>query len=269
MTEQDPSANPRSLRESFDSAAALYHRARPDYPPEIFEDLIRLAGVEPGDRLLEVGCGTGKATLAMARRGFSITVLELGPELAEAARENLAGYPNVEVVTTAFESFQPSVSFDLVYAATAWHWVDPNVKYRRAWECLNTGGHLAFWSAAHVFPEGGDSFFRDIQAIYDEIGEGMPPGTAWPRPGELADSRAEIVASAYFQHVEVRQYAWEIEYDPETYVDLLDTFSGHIAMEAWQRDRLYGEIRQRLSARQGGRLRRGWGAVLHVAQRVG
>jgi hypothetical protein len=50
---------------------------------------------------------------------------------------------------------------------------------------------------------------------------------------------------------------------------LLDTFSGHIAMEQWQRDRLYGEIRRRLAERPDGTLRRHWGSVLQVARRAG
>jgi hypothetical protein len=54
--------------------------------------------------------------------------------------------------------------------------------------------------------------------------------------------------------------------DASGYIDLLNTFSGHIAMEAWQRDGLYGEIRRRLAARPDGLLRRHWGAVLHIAQ---
>jgi hypothetical protein len=65
----------------------------------------------------------------------------------------------------------------------------------------------------------------------------------------------------------VRHFDWEISYTAEEYIRLLDTFSGHIEMTPWQRDRLYGEIRRRLAARPGGRLRRHWGAVLHVARR--
>jgi hypothetical protein len=67
--------------------------------------------------------------------------------------------------------------------------------------------------------------------------------------------------------VTVRHFDWEISYDAEGYIRLLETFSGHIAMQDWQRDRLYGEIRRRLAERPGGRLRRHWGAVLHVARR--
>ena len=104
--------------------------------------------------------------------------------------------------------------------------------------------------------------------MYDEINEGLPPGSGFPRPDELADSTAEIEASGLFTGVAVRRFDWEITYTAEAYIRLLDTFSGHIAMADWQRDRLYGEIRRRLAARPGGQLRRHWGAVLHVARTV-
>ena len=106
------------LRETFDQAADIYHRVRPDYPAALFDDLIVLAGLAPGDRLLEVGCATGKATLPLARRGFSITCLELGSELAAVARGNLAGF-DVEVVAGRFEDWAGDRPVSLVFAATA------------------------------------------------------------------------------------------------------------------------------------------------------
>jgi hypothetical protein len=118
-----------------------------------------------------------------------------------------------------------------------------------------------------VLPAGGDSFFADIQPVYDEIGEGDPPGAAWPPPGELPDRAAEIEGSGWFEQVAVRRFDWEVSYSAEEYIRLLDTFSGHIAMDAWKRDRLDSEIRRLLGARRDGRLRRHWGAVLHVARR--
>lgn len=256
------------LRATFDSAAQLYQQARPDYPEQLYDELVHLAGLRSGDRLIEIGCATGKATVPLARRGFRITCVEIGAELAAAGRRNFAGLPDVEVIEAAFETWPAEVvAFDLVFAATAWHWIDPVVKYRRAWELLRPGGHLAFWAATHVFPAGGDPFFRDIQDVYDEIGEGLPPGASWPQPGELPDDTAEIEGSGLFGPVAVRQFDWEISYGAEEYIRLLGTFSGHITMDAWKRDRLYGEIRRRLAERPDGRLRRHWGAVLHVARR--
>jgi SAM-dependent methyltransferase len=230
---------------------------------------VRLAGLSPGDRLLEVGCATGKATLPLARRGFPVTCVELGRDLAAEARHNLAGFPAVDIVNHGFESWQPPprAGFALVFAATAWHWIDPAVRYRKAWEVLRPGGHLAFWSATHVVPAAGDPFFREIQDVYDEIGEGLPPGSRFRRPGELPDARDEIESSGLFGEVQIRHFDWEVSYDAEGYIRLLETFSGHITMEQWKRDRLYGEIRRRLALRPDGRLRRHWGAVLHVADR--
>ena len=256
------------LRQTFDRAAQRYDRVRPDYPEALFDDLVALAGLTPGDYLIEVGCATGKATRPLARRGFRITCVELGPELAAVARRNLAGF-GVEVVQAPFEEWPPPEPAALVYAATAWHWIDPGVRYQRAWQALRPGGHLAIWSAGHVFPEGGDPFFAEIQDIYDEIGEALPPGTSWPRPGELPDERAGIEASGLFEVTAVRHYDWERVYPAEEYIELLETFSGHLAMADWKRSRLYGEIRRRLALRQDHSVRRGWGAVLHVARRRG
>jgi hypothetical protein len=44
----------KKLRESFEQAANIYQQARPDYPEELFDDLINEANLNPGDRLLEV-----------------------------------------------------------------------------------------------------------------------------------------------------------------------------------------------------------------------
>ncbi len=254
---------------TFDSAADLYQQARPEYPEALYEALIAATGLAEGDRLLEIGCATGKATLPLARRGFRMTCVEHGPALASAARRNFAGFPEVEVIEHAFETFdRPATDpFDLVFAATAWHWLDPSIRYQRAWELLGPGGHLAFWGASHVFPQDGDPFFAELQEVYDEIGEGMTEGAVFPRPGELPDAREEIERSGLFDTIAVLHFDWEIDYDTEGYLRLLDTFSGHIAMQPWQRDRLYSEIRRRLGERTDGRLRRGWGAVLHVARR--
>lgn len=262
------------LRTTFDSVAARYHAARPDYPEELFDSLVELAGLTADDHLLEVGGGTGKATLPLARRGFRITVVELGAELAAHARANLAGFPRVTVRTGDWEAkdgeLVRSVPFGLIFAATSWHWIDPAVKYRRAWKLLRPGGHLAIWGAHHIFPADADPFFREIQDVYEEIGEGLPPGDDYynyPPLEGLVGWRAEIEESGLFEDVQVQRFGWAASYPAEEYIALLETFSGHIAMAEWQRDRLFGEIRRRLAARPDGRVRRHWGAVLHVARR--
>jgi SAM-dependent methyltransferase len=257
------------LKVTFDTVADRYHQARPTYPDDLYAELISAAGLRPGDRLLEVGCGTGKATVPLAERGFAITCLEPGPRLAATARSNLASFARVQVVGQAFEDWQPSGAerFDLIFAATAWHWIDPAVAYQLAWRWLRPGGQLAIWRADHVFPSDGDPFFRELQEVYDEIGEGMPAGTWYFAPGDQPDDRSAIEGSGLFSVTLIRHFDWEISYTAEAYIELLNTFSSHIDMADWQRDRLHSEIRRRLTDRPDGKVRRHWGAVLQVATR--
>jgi SAM-dependent methyltransferase len=257
------------LRTTFDRAAATYQDARPDYPAELFADLVTITGIAPPAHLLEVGCGPGKATLPLAREGFRITAVELGEALAAEARRALAKYPDVSVITSSFEGWEPpgGVLFDLVYAATAWKWVDPQARYSKAAALLVPGGHLAVWNAGHALPTGFDPFFAEIQRVYDEIGEG--DGSAWPPPEIQPDpTAAEVETSGCFTLVGTRRYGWALRYTADEYIALLNTFSGHIAMEPARREHLYGEIRRRLGARRDGRLTRHWSAVLTVGRRI-
>ncbi len=261
--------HPVALRTTFDTVAERYDRARPRYPEELYEELVARTGIAAGDRAVEVGPGTGIATRRLAAFGLRIIAVELGANLAAVARRNLAAFPDVEVVEASFEQWESpaGLSIDLVVAATSWHWVDPDVGYPKAHSLLRPGGHLACWSATHVFPEGGDPFFRELQEVYEEIGWGLPADASWPTPADLPDGRAGMVGSGLFEDVSVSRFDWETTYDAEGYIDLLETFSGHIAMEPWQRERLYAEIRRRLGERPGGTARRHWGAVLRVGRR--
>jgi SAM-dependent methyltransferase len=260
----------RRLRTTFDRVARQYQRARPEYPDELYADLRTLTGIAPPAHLLEVGCGPGKATLPLARAGFRITAVELGDALAAEARRNLAAFPSVSVTTSSFEAWEPppGVLFDLVYAATAWKWVDPEVGYAKAAALLLPGGHLAVWAAGHAFPPGFDPFFTEIQKVYDAIGEG--DGAPWPPPPpeEQPDpAAAAFESSGHFAVVGTRRHVWAVRYTAEDYLALLGTFSGHIAMEPARREHLYREVRRRLAARADGCLTRHWSAVLTVGRR--
>ena len=208
------------LAATFDGAADLYQRARPEYPGELVRPPRRgdraVAACEPAGSGVGVGQGDGCRWLDV---GFHITCLEPGTALAAAARSNLAAF-DVEVVEASFEDWTPTGGpFDMVYAATAWHWLDPTIRYQKAAALLRRDGYLALWGAGHVIPYDGDPFFEEIQDVYDEIGESLPPDSVLPRPQELEDDRAEIEASGLFDVVDVTQYDWETVYDADGYIE--------------------------------------------------
>jgi SAM-dependent methyltransferase len=264
VTDTQPDAERTRLRVTFEEAPEAYRRARPGYPEELFDDLLGLTGLRPGDRVLEVGCGTGQATEPLARRGLEVTCIELGEGLARVAAQALSAHRSVRVVAAEFESWRnDGPPFDLVLAAMAWHWIDPARRDARAAAALRPGGRLAVVSGQHVLPEGGDAFFTEIQDAYAAIGEGGPgPGP----PEAVPDRSGELEASGLFRVCAVRRYVMAHEYDADAYVDLLDTFSGHRSMAPDARARLYAEIRRRIAARPGGRVRKHELRILHVAR---
>src|SRR6058998_222796 len=104
------------LRRTFGTVAEQYDRARPSYPAEVFDDLAELAGLREGSRVVEIGPGTGKATVELVRRGYAVTGIELSPDLAEVARRNA---PRAAIVVADFETWEPERSrFDAVTAFT-------------------------------------------------------------------------------------------------------------------------------------------------------
>jgi SAM-dependent methyltransferase len=219
------------LRSTFDEAAELYDRARPGYPPEVFEELGALGGVGPGCRVLEIGCGTGQATLPLAERGCEIVAVELGADLAAVARRNLARFRAVEVVVGAFEDWPlPAERFDVVVAATAWHWVDPAVRVARAAATLRPGGALATISTHHV--AGGDAdFFVAVQGCYERWDPDTPPGLRLPLAAQVARDSQELAGWGQFTPPVFRRWEWELPYSTSAYLDLLRTYSGHRAMD--------------------------------------
>jgi SAM-dependent methyltransferase len=183
---------------------------RPGYPEELFDDVVSLSGIPPGGRVLEVGCGTGQATLPFARRDYRVLCVELGQNLAAVARRNLASYPRAEVLTADFEDVPlPEGAFDLAISATAFHWLDPAVAYPKLARALLPGGALALFWNEHVRRDASEGFFEAAQKVYErEAPEIVKPDDhkGLPQPHELPDRTAEIEASGLFDGVIRRDY---------------------------------------------------------------
>ncbi len=252
---------------TFDEIAELYDQGRRTCPKQILDDLFEQTDLMPADaKILEIGCGTGQATLPLARRGCRVVCVEMGSNLARIARRNLASFPRVTIVNARFEDWEPNHLFDIVFAATSWHWLDPQIRYAKAAAALRPDGILAFTAGAHAFPPGFDSFFSEIQPCYESIGLGSikwPP----PRPEEVPDNRDEIERSGYFHDVRVIRRIWTEEFTADEYVGLMNTASDHRLIEPSGRERLFAEMRRLINARPGGRILKHNLTDLHLARR--
>ena len=220
----------------------------------MFDDLAALTGLGPGARVLERGCGTGQATLPLARRGGAITAVELGPGLAAVARRKLAAFPAVQVVEAAFESCPlPPEPFDLVLAATSFHWIDPAVRAVKAAAALRPGGALAVVST-HRVAGGTEEFFALVQASYERWMPGTPPGLRLQPAAAVPGDEDELMRSGVFARAVSRRYEWELGHTTQEYLDLLRSYSSHRALTPDARDGLFACISRRMDGRFGGQI---------------
>src|SRR5918994_1744099 len=257
------------LRTTFDGAALLYDEVRPGYPEALYDDVEDLSGIPPGGSVLEVGCGTGQATVPLARHGYRILSVELGENLAAVARRNLADYPLVEARTGDFENYAlQEGAFDLAVSATAFHWLDPAVAYPKTARALGPKGAMALFWNEHVHSDASGGFFEAAQEVYErEAPEIVKPDDhkGLPRPEDLLDRSEGIEASGLFAGVVRRDYRWDQPYDAEGYVRVLSTYSGHIASHPTSRERLFGGISDLIEREYDGRIVKGYLTTLYLA----
>jgi SAM-dependent methyltransferase len=259
-------AGREELRSTFDAEAELYDRVRPRYPDELVADLADLAGLGPGRRVLEIAPGTGQLTVPLAALGGAVTAVELGASLATVARRNLAGYPDAEVVVSAFEHWPlPAEPFDAVVCATAMHWLDPDTWVAKAADALRPGGSLATVATEHV-AGGTPGFFEEAQACYLRWDPRTQPGFRMPTAALLPKDSRDIDASGRFGPVLFRRYERDLDYTAETYLDVLRTYSPTLSMTPDARDGLLGCLAGLIGTRYQGRISKRYLFELRVAQ---
>ena len=244
------------LKITFNTAATLYEDVRPGYPEKLIQDIVDISGLNDHSKILEVGCGTGKATRPFAERGYELVGLDIGADLIAVAQEKLKAFPNVSFIEQAFEEWESDGKFDLIISATAFHWVDPNVRYVRASEVLESGGFLAVFSNQHVRKDEG--FFAESQSLYDKYYLSLTTN----RPTHATN----FPGVETFQEPIKRVYPWSQTYSSEQYIKLLSTYSDHIALPDENRHRLFEGIVNLIETKYGGQITKHYEAVLDLRE---
>jgi SAM-dependent methyltransferase len=188
--------------------------------------------------------------------------------MATVARRNLARFDSVEVITAAFEDWPlPGEPFDVVFSATAFHWVDPAVRVSKSADALRPGGVLATVGTGHI-AGGSEAFFIAVQDCYERFDPATPTGLRQQSASDIPHDDQELVSSGRFGSAQFHRYERELSYTTAEYRDLLLTYSGHRALPAAQRSGLLKCIAELIDGTHGGHVAKRYLTELRIAQRL-
>ena len=247
---------------SFDRVAEIYHTYRPDYPQALVEAILHRSGIPAGGEILEIGSGTGKATLPFARRGYSILCIEPGENLAKVAQDTLRQYSNVRWEIATFQEWQAGqAQFNLIISGQAFHWVPRPAGFVKAAGLLKKSGTLAiFWN---MRAESEGPVFEEIAGVYRERAPELEDGKSSEEV--ILAREQELLACENFDRVEVLRFPWTRRYDTRQYLGLLNTYSDHLRMGEAQRAHLFEGVAE-VVERHGGAVVKPYQAVLYLAE---
>jgi SAM-dependent methyltransferase len=265
----------------FDSVAEEYDRVRPSYPAELVDAACAAGNLSSGSQVVEVGCGTGKLTVALAERGLRVQAIDPGGELVEIARRGLES-SSVRFHVARFEDVSlPERAFEAVFSAAAFHWVDPEIGWSKAARLLRPGGVLALlmhtggpnllrlpagvaaWR--EVVPDAPTSSPRDAETLWSGVEarrQNVSEVWAWLERHDLA--RAE--AAELFEEADVTRLPMELGSSTAEVLAFVRTTSVYLSLDPERRQLLERRLSQVLED-AGGTYRWGTSAVLVTARR--
>ncbi|MEK7622004.1 MAG: class I SAM-dependent methyltransferase [Patescibacteria group bacterium] len=231
---------------SFDVFAETYHSVRPGYPAQLYADIKELCGIGKEPRLLEVGAGSGIATVELAKLGGRVVAIEPGSHLAAIARKQTEGFKNVEILEETFESFESSECFDAVLAFTAYHWVDQGIGYQKVHDLLDDSGSLVlvwnsfFLSDSAVTAEVNRAYHEYLPDAYPD--ESTVGGVNEGVLSKLHRREQEVVQNPMLYTVGIRKYYTAYNYNAKTYPKLLNTFPKIVEIPEEKRQKFFARI---------------------------
>lgn len=214
-------------KDRFQNIIENYEVARPGYPAELYRDIIEFSALHEGAKILEIGAGPGQATEYFVKNRYDITALEISEKQTQFLRNKFARFRNFHCIDSIFENFVSTEgTYDLIFSATAFHWIEPAIGYPKAYKLLKKSGVMAvFWHLASIIePE--TEMLRNIRDIYRTYAPELDDYISREEGEELHMLRiTQIQTEGLFHNPVTKTYCWDDEYSTERYLKLMNSYS--------------------------------------------
>ena len=226
----------------FDNNFKLYDKVRPEYPDELYVDILKYKPLVKSSRVFEIGIGTGKATQFFIDFGCQIASVEPGPKMAKFVRNKYKDYEDFSCYNMTFEKYMGmNNTFDLIYSATAFHWLDQNVAFEKSFKLLKSNGALARFA----YHAGKDTSHPELMAEIDKLyAEYMPNDKEYmPYSEKDAEKSAFLAADYGFTDIQYKIYNFKKSFTADEYIKLLSTYPDHMSLEEEKRKEFFKKIK--------------------------
>lgn len=240
---------------TFNTVASAYEKLRPGYVQELYNSIFRYIPLSAASRAAEVGIGGGQATLPILQTGCKLTAVDSGANFTELCREKFREYPNFSAVTGKFEDvlFEEN-TFDLVFSASAFHWIPEETGYSKVFRMLKSGGAFARFANHPYRDKGNPALTEAIDKLYREYYypfHKRPLDDRHEYDENDARERAAIAAKYGFTDIKYALFHRTRTFTPQEYVALLGTYSDHIAIDEPIRNAFFERIAEAIEIHGG------------------
>lgn len=248
----------KNLGWTFDTASTTYDKMRPGYPAELYKALFSYLPIGTDSRVVEVGPGAGQATLPVLQTGCTLTAVEYGKNFSDLCREKFRDFPGFSVITGKFEdtSFAEN-SVDLVFSATAFHWIPEETGYPKVFAMLRHGGAFARFANHADRWKDNPPLAEEIDRLYERYYYkyyGTDPEPQKEFGEEQAEKISRIAEKYGFEDIRYSLFHRVRSFSPQEYTALIGTYSDHIAMEEGIRTEFFAKIEEAIQ-KHGGEIR--------------
>lgn len=236
---------------TFDTVASTYEKMRPGYSDELYDAIFDYIPIGEESHAMEVGIGGGQATLPVLKTGCRLTAVDPGEKFSALCRDKFRAFSKFSVITGKFEEVSlEENACDLVFSASAFHWVPEEEGYQKVFRVLKSGGAFARFANHPYRDKGKPALSDDIDALYARYYSTYHKKAHKP-PVEYTEAesveRADIAKKYGFTDVRYAMFYRTRTFTAQEYVQLLGTYSDHIAIEETIRSKFFAGIAEAIN----------------------